>query len=183
LFEQISLAEFSHTRRSGGLPYGFLAILSNAPAKVRTARITETVKKLFLISRHPVDINILDRLDLPQVHAINILISLISTASFYHHFKGSKILDDALILALGAFSSPSYGLRNCALSLFVTVFSRLFSRPVSSKEFAALYPRIWKLIFIKLGEISKEGTAFLHPALHPLLTIFASCIYHYDSNF
>lgn len=176
LFSQISLAEFSHTRRSGGLPYGFLAILSNAPIKTRSILISDTVERLLVIARTPVDISVLDRLDLPQVHAINILSHLISTASFYHHFKGSSILEDTLFLALDGFTSPSYGLRNCALNLFAVVLNRLFAKNITGIEFAKSYPRIWSLVFRKLEEIAGDGT-FLHPAMHPLLTIFASCIY------
>jgi hypothetical protein len=160
------------------LPYATFAILSSVPTNIRSTLVSEVVDKLFVISRAEVDIGLIDMLDIPQVHGINILCHLISSATLYPYLisKGASILEDSLILAIDAFSSPSYGLRNCALSLFAAVFSRLFARRISSFDFAVMYPRIWKLIFVKLEDISLEGSAFLHPALHPLLTIFASCI-------
>lgn len=59
------------TRRSAGLPYAFVSILSNAPPKLGWTH--PIARKLIDMASQDVPENLNDTMNLPQVHAYNVL--------------------------------------------------------------------------------------------------------------
>ncbi|KAJ3393757.1 hypothetical protein HDU84_001164 [Entophlyctis sp. JEL0112] len=64
--------DVSITRRSGGLPLGVLAVLGS-PSPVQNALLTRTMSRLFVVARMDIPEGADTNLDLPQVHAFNII--------------------------------------------------------------------------------------------------------------
>lgn len=174
--DQISSKEVSTTRRSGGLPFGFLSILTALPLKSRNRWLTTIVNQLLSIAKSPVEKRHLDRLDLPQVHAFNVLKILFETHSLSAEMR--EYLSEMIEATVSAFSSPAFPIRNCACMIFKPLFHRMFgqleNQGMGVLEFSTLYPRIWKLVKSELHTIVSGISGQLHPALHPLLTIFST---------
>ncbi|OWB62444.1 hypothetical protein B5S29_g3373 [[Candida] boidinii] len=135
------------TRRSAGIPFLITAILTseveyNKKTKKFSLDLIEyTIDKLLNISKLTIDsiesgdikndstqknevVVKLDKIDLPQVNAINCIRSIFieSSLSDVSIFFIDKVLD----LCLNQFDSPIWSIRNCSVMLFSALQNKLF---------------------------------------------------------
>ncbi|OWB67886.1 hypothetical protein B5S30_g3255 [[Candida] boidinii] len=134
------------TRRSAGIPFLITAILTseveyNKKSKKFSLDLIEyTIDKLLNISKLSIDsiesndantdptneavVVKLDKIDLPQVNAINCIRSIFieSSLSDVSIFFTDKVLD----LCLSQFDSPIWSIRNCSVMLFSALQNKLF---------------------------------------------------------
>ncbi|KAI6648375.1 Thyroid adenoma-associated protein isoform X2 [Oopsacas minuta] len=168
------------TRRSAGLPYLVLAILSNEPKHLNNKYLSITMDTLTTIAakvvQSPEDIII-------QVHSLNILRAL---------FKDNKLRDimhqyvsTTIPHVIRSVSSTHWPIRNASHLLFSSIMSRVFGVKRTQDEYAwqnkmtthnffSRYPTLWELfsnILTQFVEYSKilqpEYSVFL------ILTIFS----------
>ncbi|GMF69952.1 unnamed protein product [[Candida] boidinii] len=134
------------TRRSAGIPFLITAILTSEveynkkSKKFSLVLIEYTIDKLLNISKLSIDsiesndanndstneavVVKLDKIDLPQVNAINCIRSIFieSSLSDVSIFFIDKVLD----LCLSQFDSPIWSIRNCSVMLFSALQNKLF---------------------------------------------------------
>ncbi|KAK9467441.1 putative death-receptor fusion protein-domain-containing protein [Lipomyces arxii] len=119
------------TRRSGGLPYLVTGVLA-AESDPERPLLRRTFESLSAIAQTPV-IMTDDKVDLPQVHALNCIKSVfieakLSSASAFY-------IDQALAMAITAFASEVWSIRNCGVMMFAALQTRLFgSRKVTDSR-------------------------------------------------
>ncbi|KAJ3196548.1 hypothetical protein HK101_008557 [Irineochytrium annulatum] len=106
LLDNIASVSMSITRRSGGLPLGVLAILSS-PSPSKLILLRHAMTRTFEIAK--MDLTALDtvsssELDLPQVHALNIIRQLLLDGELVNPMR--EYISDAYILSIKGFSSP-----------------------------------------------------------------------------
>lgn len=113
------------TRRSGGLPYLVAGVLTAEADDSERPLLCETFERLVEIAqRPPASLDESEKTDLPQVHALNCIRSIfietrLSTAS-------AAFIDQALAVAIDAFASKVWSIRNCGVMLFAALQTRLF---------------------------------------------------------
>ncbi|KAI9004599.1 putative death-receptor fusion protein-domain-containing protein [Gaertneriomyces semiglobifer] len=179
---QIQHADVSITRRSAGLPLGVLAVLTPYVPS-RKVMVAQTLGRLFEIGYEALPPSANERLDLPQVHAFNIIRAILQSAELATTVRDS--LGDAFALSISGFSSPAFPIRNCAAMLFATLTTKTLGtkkakdegsavNSVTGREFFGRFP---KLHGILLSELSSAVTLLkhggVHPTLYPILTILA----------
>ncbi|RIA98284.1 putative death-receptor fusion protein [Glomus cerebriforme] len=178
----------SITRRSAGLPLCILAIVSSEPNN-RKVLLPWTMKTLIEIgSQAPLD-DFDQTIDLPQVHAFNILRTIFMDAKL-----GTDVLpyvSDGFILAIKGFSSPSWAVRNCSVMLFSTLLQRTFGtkktkdehhsiNKLTGREFFSRFPQLYPFLLdelkIAVDQLIKSTKVFqstVHPGLYPVLTLLS----------
>ncbi|CAG8737915.1 2951_t:CDS:2, partial [Acaulospora morrowiae] len=176
----------SITRRSAGLPLCILAIVSSEPSKCKVL-LSWVMKKLIEIgSEAPVDVD--QTIDLPQVHAFNILRTIFMDATL-----GKDVLpyvSDGFVLAIKGFSSSSWAVRNCSVMLFSTLLQRTFGtkktkdehhsiNKLTGREFFSRFPQLHPFLLEELGVAveqlinPKADNLEVHPGLYPILTLLS----------
>ncbi|KAI9340298.1 putative death-receptor fusion protein-domain-containing protein [Obelidium mucronatum] len=190
---QIWLSDFLHkaevmdvsiTRRSGGLPLGVVAVLGSA-SPYRAALVEQTMTRLFKMANAEVPVDANTNLDLPQVHAFNIIRRLLQDATVTTLMR--DYFADCFVLSIDGLSSKSFPIRNCATMLFSSLVTKVIGvkksrdqdhsiNTVSGREFFARFPSLHAFMTAKLAvAVSKfdgEDHA-VHPAFYPILTILA----------
>jgi hypothetical protein len=204
----------SITRRSAGIPYSILAILASessssvTPERVSIDGMTEqftlarplmalTMHRLFDAAQQAVDDAAVqeNRTDLPQVHAFNILRTLMRDARLAEGVM--PWIANGFILAISSFGHPwcvivlitwiydSWAIRNCATMLFSALANRMFSTNVNRDERFANSPLTVSAFFTKLPallpfvrhhlvqavEMLEQDRKATHAALFPILCI------------
>lgn len=139
------------TRRSGGLPFLIIAILSSEKNASRPM-LKYTFDTLIEIAEIPI-LEHEDKLDLPQVNAFNCIKTL---------FVESKLSEPctpyvypALSLCLKYFTSPVWAMRNCSIMLFTALQNRLFGKVgknMSARLFFTRYQGIREVLLEKLQQ-------------------------------
>ncbi|KAJ3025498.1 UNVERIFIED_CONTAM: hypothetical protein HDU68_007078, partial [Siphonaria sp. JEL0065] len=178
------IMDVSITRRSGGLPLGVLAVLGSA-SPYRSTLVDETMKRLFKMAREDVPADANTNLDLPQVHAFNIIRRLLQDATITDLMR--NYFADCFVLSIDGLSSSSFPIRNCATMLFSALVTKVIGvkksreqdhsiNTVSGREFFARFPSLHAFMMAKLSfavsELNGENHA-VHPAFYPILTILA----------
>ena len=151
LFNEISHVDISITRRSAGVAFAFLAILSNLNES-RFSLKSQSILKLI----KQADSEILSNdLFISQVHCFNILRSLFRDASCFHFMV--DFIEQGLLLSIKGFSSTCYYIRNCASMLFSTVFSRCFNCKIGLDfiDYTLFFHRYPKLLPFLTSEIER----------------------------
>ncbi|OMJ25704.1 Thyroid adenoma-associated protein-like protein [Smittium culicis] len=158
--------QISITRRSAGWPYCLLALLSS-DKDCKIVYLPGIVKRLFEISEKNVivDINETNLVDLPQVHAINMLRNL-----FVDKFVTNDMIpftEQGMVLALNGLESNHWAIKNACGLLFASLMERLFGikknkiesakeNSISARELFTKFPGLHSLIYKKLESASKE---------------------------
>ncbi|KAH8153170.1 uncharacterized protein LAJ45_02757 [Morchella importuna] len=120
------------TRRSAGLPYLLIAVLSSERDPTRPL-LQSTFAHLASIAARPAPPSRDgDKIDLPQVHALNCIKHLFTDARLSAAM--SAHIGAALALAVGCFAAPIWALRNCGIMLFTALLNRLFGIRRSRNE-------------------------------------------------
>ncbi|RKO94656.1 putative death-receptor fusion protein-domain-containing protein [Blyttiomyces helicus] len=179
---QVVSIDVSITRRSAGLPLGVLAVVS-APVPSRKVLISGALKRLFEIGRMEVSKLADDRLDSPQVHAFNIIRTILQDAEINSEVRDH--LSDAFALSIAGFSSPSWAIRNCATMLFSTLVTKALGTKKSrdethmmntttGTEFFTRFPALYGILLKELASaVDFLNKGKVHEALYPILTILA----------
>ncbi|KAI9474087.1 MAG: putative death-receptor fusion protein-domain-containing protein [Benjaminiella poitrasii] len=184
--ESLTSSNISITRRSAGLPLCILAIVSSELSMKRelTSKAMNYLMKL-AHDEPPVDAD--QRIDLPQVHAYNIMRTI-----FMDSKLGTQVLEYAssgFSLAIRGFSSHSWAIRNCAVMLFSTLLQRTFGTKKTRDEhdtvntltgreffirFPDLHPYLLKELGVAVDQLLKNSlAASVHPGLYPILTLLS----------
>ncbi|RUS20928.1 hypothetical protein BC937DRAFT_94012 [Endogone sp. FLAS-F59071] len=182
----ITSNNISVTRRSAGLPLCVLAIVSGEPAN-RKPLLTATMKSLVEIASEQPARDAYQTLDLPQVHAFNILRTIFTDAKLRTDVL--PYISDGFSLAINGFSSQSWAVRNCSMMLFSTLLQRTFGTKktkdehdsmdnLTSREFFTRFPLLLQYLLRELQTAVKQLLTDkqyprVHPGLYSVLTLLA----------
>lgn len=182
----------SYTRRSAGFPSAIYAMVGFTDYG-RKYLLPNTMNRLFEIARQPVDQSTSEKIDLPQVHSLNVIKAILLYIESIHGTK--NYIEEALCICFESFSSAFFPIRNSATMLFTVLVSKgLKSKEsksgthlsgVTGREFFLAYPNLHKVIvkFLTLSVSALRNVIFLlsklkgniHPTLFPILTLISKC--------
>ncbi|KAJ3047584.1 hypothetical protein HK097_011408 [Rhizophlyctis rosea] len=176
---QVMSLDVSITRRSAGLPLGVLAVVS-APVPSRPVLLASAMDRLFTIGMQDVPEETNEQMDLPQVHAYNIIRAIFQDAEIATEVR--DWMGQGFALTIKGFSSPSFPIRNGAAMLFTTLITKALGtkktrdeshsvNTVTGREFFTRFPNLHSLLLTELStavDFLEKGK--VHPALHPILT-------------
>eukprot|EP01132_Coremiostelium_polycephalum_P011104 gene11104-13587_t len=136
LFNRVAEQSLHITRRSAGLPFAFIGILSGESSSHQKhhSLLHKVMNTLLNISEGTTTTNIVDstpqdltqvekNIYLPQVHAINILKSIFRARSIIQELD--QYLSRTLMTVIGAFGSPSWSVRNSSTMAFSVLVDRI----------------------------------------------------------
>lgn len=156
-------AQLSITRRSAGIGYAVLALVSAQPNKTDASILRATVERLMQIATqytsHP------DVMPVASIHALNILRVLVMDGGLTDHM--SRYLGPLLELTISTFRSRFWGLRNVSMMLFSSLSIKIFGSRNTNKdtrearmpvdEFFAAYPDLDAFLQRVLAEAQTHG--------------------------
>ncbi|KAF7721980.1 hypothetical protein EC973_003893 [Apophysomyces ossiformis] len=182
----LTSSNISITRRSAGLPLCILAIVSSEPSSKKEL-LDRAMKQLFRLSSTEPAPDSDQKIDLPQVHAYNILRTI-----FMDSKLGNSVLEyasEGFSLAITGFSSSSWAIRNCSVMLFSTLLQRTFGtkktrdehsnvNKLTGREFFTRYPHLHPYLLKELDAAVKQlltntMATSVHPGLYPILTLLS----------
>ncbi|KAI9264395.1 putative death-receptor fusion protein-domain-containing protein [Phascolomyces articulosus] len=183
----ITSNNISITRRSAGLPLCILAIVSSERSS-KKKMLDKTMKKLLELANQEPPPDADQRIDMPQVHAYNIMRTIFMDAKLATAVLGYA--SDGFSLAISGFSSSSWAIRNCAVMLFSTLLQRTFGakktkdehsavNKLTGREFFTRYPQLHPYLLeqlkIAVDQLLAKSTATstVHPGLYPILTLLS----------
>ncbi|KAJ3258573.1 hypothetical protein HK103_003533 [Boothiomyces macroporosus] len=180
---QISSLEVSVTRRSAGLPAAILAIISAPSNDHKAAFLHYTIEKLIAIAQNPVDSKKIVQIDLPQVHAMNVLRILVSDSELTTITR--DYIGTCFEICILQFKSDYFPIRNCAAMLFSSLVNKAFGTKktksegefvnlVFAREFFGRYPSLYQVMLDELKnavKLLKQNQVC--PLLYPLLGILS----------
>ncbi|KAF9976771.1 hypothetical protein BGZ73_007906 [Actinomortierella ambigua] len=186
----------SVTRRGAGLPLCILAIVNSELVDQRRTLLPIVMRRVMAIAQEPIHPEANQQVDLPQVNAMNVLRKLFVDAKL--NTAVLPYVGQALELAISAFSSPSWAVRNVGVMLFSTLLHRVFGAKRVRDEHQAmngiasreLFSRFNGLRGFLLGQLdiavgqllnkdahgsSQTGDQRdrVHPGLYPVLTLLS----------
>ncbi|CAH0552961.1 unnamed protein product [Brassicogethes aeneus] len=176
------------TRRSAGLPFLILSIVSTDPSYNQIS-FHSTMKTLLDFLNNTKESN-----NEYKMHCLNILRAL-----FRHSKLGdlvSSYVGQAVIVAITGFKSKIWGIRNSSTLLYSALLTRMFgvqrtqdSEDVTMKNrltvrvFFMRYPELFQFILETLSnECEKSDSLVLHPVLVILARLYPSHIEEYNSQ-
>ncbi|KAG0369393.1 hypothetical protein BGZ54_010051 [Gamsiella multidivaricata] len=178
----------SVTRRSAGLPLCILAIVNAELSDSRRTLLPMVMRRVMAIAAKPVSPDANQQVDLPQIHAMNVLRRLFMDAKLSTSVL--PYVGQGLELSIRAFSSPSWAVRNCGVMLFSTLLHRVFGAKRVRDEHLAingitsreLFARLEGLCEFLQGQLEVAVSQLLsavssqdrvHPGLYPVLTLLS----------
>jgi hypothetical protein len=121
------------TRRSAGLPYLIIGVLASEVDPKRPL-LHSTIHRFFEIAAIPATSpNDGEKMDLPQVHALNCLKFLFTDARMSQPV--APFIGNGLSLAVSCFGSEIWAIRNCGVMLFTALANRLFGTRRSRNDY------------------------------------------------
>jgi hypothetical protein len=152
-FSYIVTGGTSYTRRSGGFPTAIYAIVGSTDYGKKFL-LPCTMKRLFELARQPIPKSSSQKVDLPQVHALNVIKTILLYTESTHGTK--QYIEEALCICFESFSSEFFPIRNSATMLFTVLVSKgLKSKEsksgtqlsgVTGRDFFLAYPNLHDLI-------------------------------------
>ncbi|KAF9907416.1 hypothetical protein EC991_010977 [Linnemannia zychae] len=178
----------SVTRRSAGLPLCILAIVNAELSDNRRTLLPMVMRRVMAIAEKPVSPDANQQVDLPQIHAMNVLRRLFMDAKLSTSVL--PYVGQGLELSIRAFSSPSWAVRNCGVMLFSTLLHRVFGAKRVRDEHLAingitsreLFARLEGLCGFLQGQLevavkqllsAESAQDRVHPGLYPVLTLLS----------
>lgn len=178
----------SVTRRSAGLPLCILAIVNAELSDNRRTLLPMVMRRVMAIAEKPVSPDANHQVDLPQIHAMNVLRRLFMDAKLSTSVL--PYVGQGLELSIRAFSSPSWAVRNCGVMLFSTLLHRVFGAKRVRDEHLAingitsreLFARLEGLCGFLQGQLevavrqlldAESAQDRVHPGLYPVLTLLS----------
>ncbi|CAO3622452.1 unnamed protein product [Mucor fragilis] len=184
--DSLTSSNISITRRSAGLPLCILAIVSSEPS-VKKELLSKAITYLMQLASQEPPLDADQRIDLPQVHAYNIMRTIFMDSKLGTHVL--EYASDGFSLAINGFSSHSWAIRNCSVMLFSTLLQRTFGTKKTRDEhsnvntltgreffvrFPALHPYLLKELGVAVDQLLKNAlAASVHPGLYPILTLLS----------
>ncbi|KAL0077011.1 putative death-receptor fusion protein-domain-containing protein [Phycomyces blakesleeanus] len=184
--ESLTSSNISITRRSAGLPLCILGVVSSEKPNKRDL-LEMAMQRLFMLASVEAPSDADQKIDLPQVHAFNILRTI-----FMDSKLGTSVLkyaSDGFSLSINGFSSPSWAIRNCSVMLFSTLLQRTFGtkkikdehsglNKLTGREFFTRFPQLHPYLLKELDIAVKQlladsMAASVHPGLYPILTLLS----------
>ncbi|KAI9028199.1 putative death-receptor fusion protein-domain-containing protein [Phycomyces nitens] len=184
--DSLTLSNISITRRSAGLPLCILGVVSSEKPNKRDL-LEVAMQRLFSLASVEAPFDADQKIDLPQVHAFNILRTI-----FMDSKLGTSVLkyaSDGFSLSINGFSSASWAIRNCSVMLFSTLLQRTFGtkkikdehsglNKLTGREFFTRFPQLHPYLLKELGIAVKQlladsMAASVHPGLYPILTLLS----------
>ncbi|XP_019627525.1 PREDICTED: thyroid adenoma-associated protein homolog isoform X1 [Branchiostoma belcheri] len=173
------------TRRSAGLPLLVQAITASEPRGNYRPLLRRAVQVLLTTAQLPLSQDEDHTVDIPQVHALNVLRALFSDSTLGAAMLGH--ISDAVILAISGFSSPVWAIRNAAMQLYGTLLIRMLGpkrvrdehsaeNTITAREFFTRWPGLRLFLLQQLTEAvgrQGEGRFYLHPGLQPVLILLS----------
>ncbi|KAF9963955.1 hypothetical protein BGZ70_007081 [Mortierella alpina] len=176
----------SVTRRSAGLPLCILAIVNAELSDNRRTLLPMVMRRVMAIAEEPVSADANQQVDLPQIHAMNVLRRLFMDAKLSTSVL--PYVGQGLELSIRAFSSPSWAVRNCGVMLFSTLLHRVFGAKRVRDEHLAingitsreLFARLEGLCEFLQGQLevavgqllsTEASQDRVHPGVYPVLTL------------
>ncbi len=158
----LSGSQLSITRRSAGIGYAVLALVSAQPNKADPSVLRSTVNRLMQIATQ--DSAQPDVMPVASIHALNILRVLVMDGGLTDHM--SPYLGSLLELTISKFRSRFWGLRNVSMMLFSSLSIKIFGSRNTNKdtkdarmpidEFFAAYPNLDAFL---RGVLNETGSA------------------------
>ncbi|KAF9986217.1 hypothetical protein BGZ65_008463, partial [Modicella reniformis] len=178
----------SVTRRSAGLPLCILAIVNAELSDSRRTLLPMVMRRVMAIASKPVSPDANQQVDLPQIHAMNVLRRLFMDAKLSTSVL--PYVGQGLELSIRAFSSPSWAIRNCGVMLFSTLLHRVFGAKRVRDEHLAINGITSRELFARLEGLSgflqsqlevavsqllsaESSQDRVHPGLYPVLTLLS----------
>lgn len=150
------------TRRSAGLPYLIIGVLASEVDNSRPL-LASTFFRFIEIAMLPIASSKEgEKLDLPQVHALNCMKHLFTDARVSQAVV--PFIGTGLELAVSCFGSEIWAIRNCGVMLFTALTNRLFglrksrndykdtATTFTTKSFFEKYPRVREVLLANLIE-------------------------------
>lgn len=159
----------SYTRRSAGFPTAIYAMVGLTDFG-RNYLLSKTMSRLFEIARQPIHQSANEKVDLPQVHALNVIKAILLYTESLHGTK--HYIEEALCICFESFSSPYFPIRNSATMLFTVLVSKgLKSKEsksgthvsgVTGREFFLAYPNLHNVMvqFLHLSVTTLRDVIF-----------------------
>ncbi|KAG0204956.1 hypothetical protein BGX28_003257 [Mortierella sp. GBA30] len=186
--DSIMSNSISVTRRSAGLPLCILAIVNAELSDSRRTLLPMVMRRVMAIAEKPVGADANHQVDLPQIHAMNVLRRLFMDAKLSTSVL--PYVGQGLELSIRAFSSPSWAVRNCGVMLFSTLLHRVFGAKRVRDEHLAingitsreLFARLEGLCGFLQGQLevavrqllgAESSQERVHPGLYPVLTLLS----------
>ncbi|KAG0349005.1 hypothetical protein BG004_002863 [Podila humilis] len=178
----------SVTRRSAGLPLCILAIVNAELSDNRRTLLPMVMRRVMAIAAEPVSADANQQVDLPQIHAMNVLRRLFMDAKLSTSVL--PYVGQGLELSIRAFMSPSWAVRNCGVMLFSTLLHRVFGAKrvrdehlaingITSRELFArlegLCDFLQSQLEVAVGQLLDTESSHdrVHPGLYPVLTLLS----------
>ncbi|KAF9192082.1 hypothetical protein BGZ51_006274 [Haplosporangium sp. Z 767] len=178
----------SVTRRSAGLPLCILAIVNAELSDSRRTLLPMVMRRVMAIASKAVSADANQRVDLPQIHAMNVLRRLFMDAKLSTSVL--PYVGQGLELSIVAFSSVSWAVRNCGVMLFSTLLHRVFGAKRVRDEHQAINGITSRELFARLeglcgflqsqlevavGQLltAESSQDRVHPGLYPVLTLLS----------
>ncbi|KAI1314886.1 hypothetical protein EDD11_001609 [Mortierella claussenii] len=178
----------SVTRRSAGLPLCILAIVNAELSDSRRTLLPMVMRRVMAIAAKPVSPDANQQVDLPQIHAMNVLRRLFMDAKLSTSVL--PYVGQGLELSIRAFSLPSWAVRNCGVMLFSTLLHRVFGAKRVRDEHLAINGITSRELFARLEGLCgflqsqlevavsqllsvESSTDRVHPGLYPVLTLLS----------
>ncbi|KAI8985419.1 putative death-receptor fusion protein-domain-containing protein [Pilobolus umbonatus] len=184
--DSLTSTNISITRRSAGLPLCILAIVTSdiSPKKELLRRTMKHLMKIAIIEpSQGAD----QKIDLPQVHAYNIMRIIFMDSKLGAHIL--EYVADGFALAINGFSSFSWAIRNCSVMLFSTLLQRTFGtkktkdehstvNTLTGREFFVRFPDLHPYLLEELKKaieqlLANSVSVQVHPGLYPILTLLS----------
>ncbi|RCH87920.1 hypothetical protein CU098_000597, partial [Rhizopus stolonifer] len=177
-------SNISITRRSAGLPLCILAIVSSEPSAKKLLR--HAMAFLIQLASDPPPPDADQRIDLPQVHAYNIMRTIFMDSKLGHHVL--SYASQGFSLAIQGFSSHSWAIRNCSVMLFSTLLQRTLGTKKTRDEhaqvntltgreffvrFPDLHPYLLNQLDVAVNQLLTQAAHQVHPGLYPILTLLS----------
>lgn len=173
--EQLVSVEISVTRRSGGLPRAIIAVISGiSESKLRRELVDSTIAFCVEVVG---DLVVRDeKVDLPQVHALNVMRGLIEDGGLTRLTRDH--IGASLELCITQFSAACFPIRNCAAMFFAVLIKKAFGISkslVGSSEFFTKFPGVLRDVLLReLGEaVDGIKSGIVRPSLYPILSILS----------
>lgn len=160
------------TRRSAGLPLLVTSVLVSHPKPLEPV-IDRVMDRLFEIANLPLpDSSKESKLDLPQVHAFNCIKAALWESALTK--PTTRHVERALVLAIMAFTSPVWAIRNCGVMLFSTLHNRLFGVRVASMSARVFFTRfksVRQLLYDHLSLYVTSSSSADLETVYPILSL------------
>lgn len=156
-------SQLSITRRSAGIGYAVLALVSAQSNKIDPSVLRSTVTRLVQIASQ--DSSNADVMPVASIHALNIIRVLVMDGGLSEQM--SPYLGSLLELTISKFRSRFWGLRNVSMMLFSSLSIKIFGSRNTNKdtkearmpveEFFAAYPNLDAFLRRILSEDDAQG--------------------------